>query len=142
MNIGYARVTTHSQKLELQLNRLNEFGCEKIYREKISSTSFKKIALEKAIDFIRQGDVFVCTRLDRIARSMPDLIRITELLRDKNVQLIILDQSIDTRSISGKLLFNILGAIAEFERHLILERTSEGRALARKTALDLEEGLF
>jgi DNA invertase Pin-like site-specific DNA recombinase len=135
MKIGYARVSSHSQKLDLQQDSLEKFGCEKIYAEKISGVSSKRIELNNAIDFVREGDVFVCTKLDRIARSMPDLIRITEHLKDKNVQLVILDQSLDTRSISGKLLFNIIGAIAEFERHLIIERTSEGRALAKKNGV-------
>lgn len=135
MNIGYARVSTNYQKLESQLNSLTQFGCEKIYREKISDASSKRTEMESAIDFVREGDVFVCTRLDRIARSMPDLVRITEQLNNKNVQLIILEQNIDTRNISGKLLFNIIGAIAEFERHLIFERTSEGRAMAKKNGV-------
>lgn len=131
MIVGYARVSTSNQNTMNQHYRLEEYGCEKIYTEKASGALKKRIELEKVIDFVREGDSLVCTRLDRLARSLSDLVNITEQLSNKNVQLVILDQELDTTTTSGKLLFHIIGAIAEFERSLTLERTEEGRIAAK-----------
>ena len=129
MRVGYARVSTIGQKLDVQLDHLSE--CDRIYREKASASSTKnRPELKNALDFVREEDVFVVTKLDRLARSVVDLSNIIQLLEEKNVDLVVLDQGIDTTSIYGKLQFNILASIGEFERGLITERSLEGRQKA------------
>ena len=132
MRVGYARVSTTGQKLDLQFDRLAD--CERIFHEKASASSTKnRPELKNALDFVREDDVFVVTKLDRLARSVVDLSNIVQRLDEKNVDLVVLDQGIDTTNIYGKLQFNILAAIGEFERGLIRERSREGRerAIAR-----------
>lgn len=130
MKIGYARVSSHGQKLDVQLDRLKD--CDKLFQEKVSACSTNgRIELKKALDFVREGDTFMVTRLDRLARSVIDLSEIVKILESKSVDLIVLDQRIDTTSIYGKLQFNILSALGEFERELIRERSAEGRANAK-----------
>lgn len=132
MKVGYARVSTVGQSLENQLESLAKEGCEKIFEEKASGKSSDgREQLQLALDFVRDGDVLVITKLDRLARSMIDLSLIAKTLKDKKVGLKALDQpEIDTTSAIGELLFNVLGAVAAFERALINERTAEGRAKA------------
>lgn len=132
MKVGYARVSTVGQSLENQLASLAKEGCEKIFEEKASGkSSDDREQLQSALDFVRAGDVLVITKLDRLARSMIDLSLIAKKLKDKQVGLKALDQpEIDTTSAIGELLFNVLGAVASFERALINERTAEGRAKA------------
>src|SRR5210317_2678095 len=131
MKVGYARVSTSGQKLDLQLDRLAD--CDRIYREKVSAASAKnRPELKNALDFVREEDVFVVTKLDRLARSVVDLSNIVQRLEEKNVDLVVLDQGIDTTTIYGKLQFNILAAIGEFERGLIRERSREGREKAKE----------
>ncbi|MBW2473349.1 MAG: recombinase family protein [Deltaproteobacteria bacterium] len=126
MKVGYARVSTSGQKLDLQLDRLAD--CDRIYREKVSAASAKnRPELKNALDFVREEDVFVVTKLDRLARSVVDLSNIVQRLEEKKVDLVVLDQGIDTTTIYGKLQFNILAAIGEFERGMIRERSREGR---------------
>ena len=132
MRVGYARVSTAGQKLDLQLERLAD--CDRVFHEKVSGKSTRnRPELQNALDFVRDGDVFVVTKLDRLARSVVDLANIVQKFEGKNVDLVVLDQGIDTTSIYGRLQFNILAAIGEFERGIIRERSSEGRmrALAR-----------
>jgi len=130
MKVGYARVSTSGQKLDLQLDRLAD--CDRIYREKASAASAKnRPELKNALDFVREEDVFVVTKLDRLARSVVDLSNIVQRLEEKNVDLVVLDQGIDTTNIYGKLQFNILASIGEFERGLIRERSREGREKAK-----------
>lgn len=132
MRVGYARVSSSGQKLDLQLDRLAD--CDRIYREKASAASAKdRPELQKALDFVRDEDVFVVTKLDRLARSVVDLAGIVQKLEAKNVDLVVLDQGIDTTTMYGRLQFNILAAIGEFERELIKDRSLEGRlkAMAR-----------
>ena len=133
MKIGYARVSTSGQSLEVQLEALAKEGCEKIFEEKMSGKlADGRAQLQTALDFVRAGDVLVITKLDRLARSMVDLSMIAKKLKDKNVGLKALDQpEIDTTSAIGELLFNVLGAVAAFERALIIERTEEGRQKAK-----------
>lgn len=132
MRIGYARVSTSGQSLELQAQKLNAAGCEKTFKEKASAASTNgRPELLLALDYVREGDVFVVSRLDRLARSVGDLAQIARTLETKHVDLMVIDQSIDTTTAAGRLLFNMLGAIAEFERELIKERASEGRARAK-----------
>jgi len=131
MKVGYARVSTSGQKLDLQLDRLGD--CDRIYREKASASSAKnRPELKNALDFVREEDIFVVTKLDRLARSVVDLSNIVQRLEEKNVDLVVLDQGIDTTTIYGKLQFNILAAIGEFERGLIRERSREGREKAKE----------
>ena len=130
MKVGYARVSTSGQNLDLQLDRLAD--CDRIYREKASAGSAKnRPELKNALDFVREEDVFVVTKLDRLARSVVDLSNIVQRLEEKKVDLVVLDQGIDTTNIYGKLQFNILAAIGEFERGLIRERSREGREKAK-----------
>ncbi len=132
MRVGYARVSTAGQKLDVQLDRLAD--CDRIFKEKASGgTTEKRPELKKALDFVREGDVFLVTKLDRLARSVVDLSKIVQLLEEKDVDLVVLDQGIDTTTIYGRLQFNILAAIGEFERGIIRERSKEGRekAIAR-----------
>jgi DNA invertase Pin-like site-specific DNA recombinase len=133
MKIGYARVSTTGQDYETQLSKLQAEGCEKFFSEKQSGKSADNRAeLQRAIEFAREGDVLVITKLDRLARSMGDLWAIVRELESKGVAFKVLDQAgMDTSSATGKLLFNILGSIAEFERDLINARTSEGRQAAK-----------
>ncbi|MDO3379465.1 recombinase family protein [Geoalkalibacter halelectricus] len=126
MRIGYARVSSSGQKLDIQLDRLAD--CDRIYHEKASAASAKgRPELQKALDFVRDEDVFVVTKLDRLARSVVDLAGIVQKLEGKNVDLVVLDQGIDPTTMYGRLQFNILAAIGEFERELIKERSMEGR---------------
>lgn len=133
MKIGYARVSTTGQDYHTQLSKLQGEGCEKIFSEKQSGKSTDNRAeLQRAIEFAREGDVLVITKLDRLARSMGDLWAIVRQLEEKSVAFKVLDQEgMDTSSATGKLLFNILGSIAEFERDLINARTEEGRQAAK-----------
>lgn len=132
MKIGYARVSTTGQDYETQLSKLKNEGCEKIFSEKQSGKNAdNREQLQTALEFCREGDVFVVTKLDRLARSMGDLWGIVRKLEEKGCAFKVLDQAgIDTSSATGKLLFNILGSIAEFERDLINARTDEGRKAA------------
>lgn len=132
MRIGYARVSSAGQRLDVQLERLSD--CERIFHEKVSGKTTKnRPELQSAMDFVREGDVFVVTKLDRLARSVVDLACIVQRLETKKVDLVVLDQGIDTTTMYGRLQFNILAAIGEFKRELIRERSEEGRikAIAR-----------
>ena len=131
--IGYARTSTIDQKagLEAQLRDLEAAGCTKVFREEISSVAAKRPQLEAALEWVREGDVLVVTKLDRLARSVADLVSITETLKGKGVGLRILAMNLDTSTPTGKLMLNLLGSIAEFERELMLERQREGIAKAK-----------
>ena len=132
--IGYARTSTTDQKagLEAQLRDLQTVGCTKIFREELSASSdSKRPELAKAFEYLREGDVLVVTKLDRLARSVSDLVGITKDLKAKGVELRILALNLDTSTPTGKLMLNLLGSIAEFERELMLERQREGIAKAK-----------
>jgi len=130
--IGYARVSTTGQSLDIQEQRLGEWGCHKIFAEKFTARKgYKRDELGRALDYVREGDVFVVTKLDRLARSVADLADIAGRLETKKVDLVVLDQAIDTTTPTGRLLFHVIGAIGEFERDLISERTQEGRVAAK-----------
>ncbi|MGG5889446.1 recombinase family protein [Falsiroseomonas sp. HC035] len=135
MLVGYARTSTVEQEagLEAQLRDLIGIGCEKTYSERVSSVG-KRAELEAAIDFIRQGDVLVVTKPDRLARSVADLLALIARLEAKGVGLRVLSmggQEVDTRTPTGRLTLTMLGAVAEFERALMLERQREGIAKAK-----------
>ncbi len=131
--IGYARTSTIDQKagLEAQLRDLQEAGCTKIFHEQLTSVATMRPELERCIDYAREGDTLIVSKLDRLARSVADLVRIMERLREKGVGLRILAINLDTGTPTGKLMLNLLGSIAEFERELMLERQREGIAKAK-----------
>lgn len=136
MIVGYARVSSVGQVLDSQLARLEEYGCEKIFKEKLSAKSAEgRSELLSALVHVREGDCLVITKLDRLARSAVDLGRIAEQLHKNNVDLIVLDQNIDTTTPTGKLMFTMIGAFAEFERDLIRERCAEGIEKAVKNGV-------
>lgn len=128
MLVGYARVSSSGQSLDIQNEALAEVGCEKVFAEKMSGRSAKdRIELANAIDFVRDGDVLVVTRLDRLARSVGDLHNIIEKLTDKGVSFRCINQSgVDTDTSTGKLMLSILGAVSEFENDIRRERQLEG----------------
>lgn len=131
MLIGYARVSTDDQNPDLQIDALKEAGCKKIFCDKVSGTVAKRPELEKLKDQLREGDILVVWRLDRLARSLKNLIEWIGELEDIGVGIKSLHESIDTSTPSGKLVFHIFGALAEFERNLISQRTQAGLAAAR-----------
>lgn len=131
MLIGYARVSTLLQNTDLQSDALTHAGCEKIFIDKISGTVAARPELTKLKDMLRPGDTLVVWRLDRLGRSLKDLIEWMNYLESHGVALKSLQESIDTSTPSGKLVFHIFGAMAEFERNLIVERTNSGLASAR-----------
>jgi len=136
MNVGYARVSTSSQNLGNQIEQLKIAGCEKIFSEKKSGKNeADRREFNIMMDFIREGDVLFITKLDRLARSVIDLQNISKSLEDKNVDLKVMQQNIDTTTPAGSLLFTMLGAIAEFERDLINERVREGIEAAKKKGI-------
>ncbi|HAR4343040.1 TPA: recombinase family protein [Staphylococcus aureus] len=133
MKIGYARVSTGLQNLNLQEDRLNAYGCEKIFSDHISGSKSKRPGLDKAIEFARSGDTIVVWKLDRLGRNMEDLITLVNELNERGVSFHSLEENItmDKSSSTGQLLFHLFAAFAEFERNLILERSSAGRIAAR-----------
>lgn len=132
MKIGYARTSTREQHLDAQRTALTDAGCERIFEEQVSGVGAAREQLEQCLQFCREGDCLVVYKLDRLGRSMRDLLDIIEQLRQRNISLVSLKDNIDTGSTAGKLVLHIFSALAEFERDLILERTSEGRAAAMK----------
>ncbi|STX43957.1 site-specific DNA recombinase; e14 prophage [Legionella donaldsonii] len=131
MLIGYARVSTDDQNLNLQHDALIQAGCEKIFDDQMTGSKIARPGLDAALDYAREGDVIVVWRLDRLSRSLKDLIDMVASLDEKKIGLKSLHESIDTSSSSGKLIFHIFGALAEFERNLIRERTHAGLQAAR-----------
>lgn len=129
MRVGYARVSWQDQNLQSQLDRLSD--CEKVFAEKGYSLDADRPALVECLNFVRQGDVLVCTRLDRLARSVHHLCGIMDTLDRRGVNLVVLDQQLDTRTPTGRLLFHLLAAIAEFEMAIRQERQRDGYAAAR-----------
>ena len=127
--IGYARVSSVGQSLEVQLSKLTD--CDKIYQEKRSTATGKRPRLEACLEYVREGDTLVVTRLDRLARSTLHLCQIAEELKRKQVHLQVLDQQIHTNDATGRLLFHMLGAIAQFETELRAERQMDGIVSAK-----------
>ena len=131
MLIGYARVSTNEQNLDLQKDALENAGCERIFVEQMSGSSSNRPELNKAMDMLREGDTLVVWRLDRLGRSLKHLIELITKLEERKVGFKSLTESIDTTTSGGKLIFHIFGALAEFERNLIRERTNAGLSAAR-----------
>ena len=134
-NIGYARVSSVGQSLDVQLDKLKD--CEKIFQEKLSGTSDKRPRLKACLEYVREGDSLVIIRLDRLARSTLHLCQIAAELEHKKVDLQVLDQNINTSDATGRLLFNMLGAIAQFETEIRAERQAEGIRKAKERGVKL-----
>lgn len=131
MKIGYARVSTDDQNCDAQIKALTEAGCEKIYSENISGKNADRPELEAMLSFIRQGDVLVVTKLDRLARSIADLIKIVERLNEKEAVFQSLAEALDLSTPHGRFAMNVFASAAQFELELAAMRTNEGLAIAR-----------
>ncbi len=131
MIIGYARVSTTDQNLDLQKDALNKVGCDRIFTDEISGSTINRKGLSRALDTLREGDTLVIWRLDRLGRSLRHLIDIINDLNERGIGLRSIEETIDTSSSTGKLIFHIFGALSEFERNLIRERTKAGLESAR-----------
>lgn len=131
MILGYARVSTDEQNLDRQIDALNKYGVDILFNEKMSGTKRERPELNKLIERMSTGDTVVIESLSRLGRSTKDLIELMELFRERGVNLVSLKESIDTSSSTGKLLFTLMSALAQFERDLISERTVEGLRAAR-----------
>ncbi|MDT0193724.1 recombinase family protein [Exiguobacterium sp. BG5(2022)] len=129
--IGYARVSTKNQNLDLQIDKLEEVGCEKIFYEKRGATQ-ERPEFEKCLEYLRNGDKLVVWKLDRLGRTMRQLINLVEDLKERDIHLHIVNDGIDTSTDSGKLMFTIFSMFAETERNMIIERTKVGLESARK----------
>lgn len=135
MLVGYARTSTLDQKasIEGQVRDLIDLGCEKVFKEQVSSVDVKnREQLALALDFIREGDTLVVTKLDRLARSTAHLVEIMQTIEAKKAGLRIVDLGIDTGTATGRLMLNVVSAIAQFEREIMLERQREGIEKARR----------
>jgi DNA invertase Pin-like site-specific DNA recombinase len=131
MLIGYARVSTHDQTLNLQQDALQKAGCNKIFTDTASGAKTERKGLEEALRYVRTGDTLIVWRLDRLGRSLPHLITTLTGLEEGGIGFKSLTENIDTTTCGGKLIFHIFGALAEFERNLIKERTQAGLTAAR-----------
>ena len=132
MLIGYARVSTDDQNLHLQKDALNTTKCDRIFEDCLSGSKSKRPGLDAALEMLRTGDTLVVWRLDRLGRSLKDLIQLTETLKERGVGLKSLQEAIDTTTSSGQLIFHLFAALAEFERNLIRERTNAGLGMRIK----------
>lgn len=140
LKIGYARVSTRKQDLELQVNELKSAGVDKIYKEKFTGTSMKRPVFEQVLNVLKSGDVLVVTKLDRLARNTQDALKIATILRDQNVALDILNMGKIDNSPIGNLTFTMFSAFAQFERDLIVARTEAGKEWAREHKPNFLEG--
>jgi DNA invertase Pin-like site-specific DNA recombinase len=131
MKVGYARVSTHDQHLTLQLDALRKAGCRQVYEEVISGARAERPVLQQALAHLRQGDVLMIWKLDRLGRSLRHLIEVVSNLAQRGIGFKSLQENLDTTTSSGKLVFHMFGALAEFERDLIRERTQAGLTAAR-----------
>lgn len=131
MLIGYARISTQDQNLDLQKDNLLKAGCEKIFDDIASGAKTERNGLKEALEYARSGDVLVVWKLDRLGRSLKHLIEVVSGLEKRNIGFKSLSENIDTTTPGGKLIFHVFGALAEFERELIRERTKAGLTAAR-----------
>ena len=129
--VGYARVSTGEQKMDLQLDALQEAGCDQVFKDKVSGAKADRPGLGEAFSHLREGDVLVVWKLDRLGRSLKDLIEKIDRLQEKGCEFRSLKEGIDTTTPTGKLTFNLFGALAEFERDIISERTKAGLRAAK-----------
>jgi DNA invertase Pin-like site-specific DNA recombinase len=131
MQVGYCRISTNDQSLDLQADALQKAGCERIFSDVASGAKSDRAGLTEALTFARKGDVLVVWKLDRLGRSLPHLIETVKALGEREVGFRSLKEEINTATAGGKLFFHIMGALAEFERDMIRERTNAGLASAR-----------
>ena len=131
MFIGYARVSTQDQTLHLQMDALEKIGCSKIFTDTISGSATQRSGLDEALEYVREGDTLVVWKLDRLGRSLKHLIETITNLNNRNIGFKSITENIDTTTSGGKLIFHIFGALAEFERDIIRERTNAGLQAAR-----------
>ncbi|MPZ66653.1 MAG: helix-turn-helix domain-containing protein [Pseudonocardiaceae bacterium] len=131
MRIGYARVSTRDQHPEAQHDALRAASCEQVFIDKASGTLARRPELDQALLVARAGDQIVITKLDRLGRSLEHLIELSRTLQERQINLVVLDQGVDTSTAVGRMFFSILGAIAEFEASLLSERTKDGLEAAR-----------
>src|SRR5437016_8651874 len=131
MLIGYARVSTNEQTLDLQKDALEKIGCTKIFSDVVSGAKTERKGLEEALDYVREGDTLVVWQLDRLGRSLKHLIETITRLNNRKIGFKSITENIDTTTSGGKLIFHIFGALAEFERDIIRERTQAGLQAAR-----------
>src|SRR5215213_8415419 len=131
MQIGYARVSTDDQNLDLQRDALEKAGCERIFTDRVTGTKAERKGLTEALSHLRSGDTLIVWRLDRLGRSLRHLIDTVTDLQERGIGFKSLQESIDTTTSGGKLVFHIFGALAEFEREIIRERTQAGLTAAR-----------
>jgi len=129
--IGYARVSTHEQNLDAQTDRLTAAGCQRIFAEQVSGTLRDRPELAACLEYLRAGDVLVVVKLDRLGRSLSHLLEVVATLDRRGIGLVSLSEAIDTTTAAGRLLLHVIGAVAQFERDLIVERTQAGLAAAR-----------
>jgi DNA invertase Pin-like site-specific DNA recombinase len=131
MKIGYSRISTSDQNLDLQTDALNKEGCSQIFSDTASGAKTDRPGLEEALSFLRKGDTLVVWKLDRLGRSLKHLIDVINQLNDRGIYFKSIQESIDTSTSGGKLIFHVFGALAEFERDIIRERTMAGLKAAR-----------
>lgn len=129
--IGYARVSTQDQNLDSQIDVLKDYGCNRIFSEKVSGRKYKRTELDKCLDYMREGDTLVITKLDRLGRTTKQLIELSQHLEDNEIDLEIVDMNINTNDAMGKMFFTMMSAFAELEANLLSERTKKGLASAR-----------
>ena len=130
--LGYARVSTHDQSLAAQEQRLNEAGAIRVFTDVVSGKTFERPGLAQLVDYARPGDRLCVTRLDRLGRSLRELLETVDDLKERGIHLVSLEEHLDTSCAAGELIFHVFGAVAHFERRLISERTRDGIAAARK----------
>lgn len=130
--VGYARVSTRYQNLDMQISALESAGCTKIFEEKISGARKQRPELEACLDYLREGDILVVWKLDRLSKSLHDLINRFSWLSSHKIALMSIKDNIDASTASGRLVMNVFASLAEFERDLLIERTSAGRIAAMK----------
>lgn len=133
--LGYARVSTTDQNLEIQVQQLNACGVEKLFMEKASGAKQDRPQLSALLDYCREGDTVVVTKLDRLGRSLPHLLQTVQALKDKGVAFKCLNLSMDTSTPTGELMFNVIAAVAQFERQMLLERQKEGIRIAKQNGV-------
>jgi DNA invertase Pin-like site-specific DNA recombinase len=131
MKIGYARVSTLEQNTELQIKELKQAGCKKVFKDQVSGVKADRPGLKAALEYVRPGDSLVVWKLDRLGRNLKHLIEVVEDLEQRGIGFISLTEGFDTSTNGGKMVFQIFGALAQFERNLIRERTMAGLAAAR-----------
>ena|SRR5699024_4918594 len=129
--IGYARVSTQNQNLDSQIDMLKNYGCDRIFSEKISGRKYKRTELDKCLDYMREGDTLVLTKLDRLGRTTKQLIELSQYLEEQGIDLEIIDMNINTKDAMGKMFFTMMSAFAELEANLLSERTKKGLNAAR-----------